>query len=156
MELAWSIMDKGNRDDFGLFMVTSWTIWSSRNNWMFRRRNCCPLLTYNRAVDLWHSYRPLQQHSLDQLVLGGNSSIQHWSPPDVPWYKMNVDAAVNYDKGLVGFGANIRNSKGVMAAATRRYHFLNNVQFVEALTIYEGLKIANLTVLYPLIIESDS
>lgn len=67
-ELAWSIMDKSNRDDFGLFMVTAWSIWSSRNNWMFGRGNCCLLLTYNRAVDLLHSYRSLQQHSLDEIL----------------------------------------------------------------------------------------
>lgn len=150
-------MYKNNRDDFGLFMVTAWSIWSSRNNWMFGRRKCCPFLIYHRAVDLLHSYRSLQQLSSDQPPMGQNSSVQHWSPPDDPWSKMNVDAAANYDGGLVGLGAIIRNSRGeVMAAATWRYHFPDDVEFVEAVAIYEGLKMAKLMGLYPLIIESDS
>lgn len=40
-----------------------------------------------------------------------------------------------------------------MAVATKRYHFLDDVEFIEPLTIYEVLKMAKLIGLYPLIIE---
>ena len=40
-----------------------------------------------------------------------------------------------------------------MAVATKRYHFLDDVEFVEPLTIYEVLKMTKLIGLYPLIIE---
>lgn len=42
-----------------------------------------------------------------------------------------------------------------MAVATKRYHFLDDVEFVEPLTVYEVLKMAKLIGLYPLIIESS-
>ncbi|KAJ4719007.1 Ribonuclease H-like domain containing protein [Melia azedarach] len=70
---------------------------------------------------------------------------------------MNVDGVVNLEQGLIGLGAVVRNEKGeVLATATWRHIFPNDVEFVEALTIYEGLKLALSVRLHPLLIESDS
>lgn len=70
---------------------------------------------------------------------------------------MKVDAAINYDGGLVSLRAIIRNTQeGVMAITTWRCHFSNDVEFVEALVIYECLKMAKLMGLYLLIIQLNS
>lgn len=67
-----------------------------------------------------------------------------------------MPALVNYNRGLVGLRAIIKNFQGgIMAVATKRYHFLDDVEFVEPLTVYEVLKMAKLIGLYPLIIESS-
>ncbi|KAJ4723487.1 PHD finger-like domain-containing protein 5B [Melia azedarach] len=51
----------------------------------------------------------------------------------------------------------VRNSKGeVILAATWRCSFSDNVEFSEALTIFEGLKMARVVGLHSLVIESDS
>lgn len=68
---------------------------------------------------------------------------------------MKVDAAVNYDGGLVSLRVIIRNTQGVMAITTWRCHFSNDVELVEVF-IYEGLKMIKLMGLYPLIIEPNS
>ena len=56
-----------------------------------------------------------------------------------------VIRAVNYDGGLVGLEVIIANAQGEVTIATIwRYHFPDDIEFVEVFTIYESLKIAKL------------
>ncbi|KAJ4711023.1 Ribonuclease H-like domain containing protein [Melia azedarach] len=70
---------------------------------------------------------------------------------------MNVDAAVNFADGWTGLGATVRNTRGeVILAATWRCSSPDDVEFSEALAIFEGLKMARAVGLHSLVIESDS
>lgn len=68
-----------------------------------------------------------------------------------------MDVVVNLEQWLIGLGTVVHNAKEeVMATATWRYIFLNNEESVEALAIFEGLRMARSVTLHPLFIELDS
>ncbi|KAJ4720548.1 Ribonuclease H-like domain containing protein, partial [Melia azedarach] len=117
--------------------------------------NLCPKRISDGAFEIIQYYKLAHfcpSSSVSQVII----SNLHWCPPKEPWYKLNVDAAVNLKGGLVELGAVVRNTKGeVMAAATWSHTFPEDVEFVEALAVYEGLKLARSVGLCPLVIESD-
>lgn len=73
------------------------------------------------------------------------------------WYRLNTDVAVEKERGFASLGCIIRNSEGVVMAATiSKKPCLGDPKIAEALAILKGLKMTANVVLAPLIIESDS
>ncbi|KAI9180800.1 hypothetical protein LWI28_008283 [Acer negundo] len=80
-----------------------------------------------------------------------------WSPPSHDLYKINCDAAIDSTGYLVGCGAVIRNSNGlVMTASSQQLvaTFLPHV--AEAYAILCGLQLAIDSGLFPVTVESDA
>lgn len=50
------------------------------------------------------SFRKLQYDKLWEAELCLSFLVGCWEPPPDGWFKLNVDAAVDSDRGLVGFG----------------------------------------------------
>ncbi|KAJ4717566.1 Ribonuclease H-like domain containing protein [Melia azedarach] len=91
------------------------------------------------------------------IDLSLHSAQEKWKPPMDPWYKLNVDAAIDKEGGIAGLGCIVRNSDGaVMASATIKKLVSGDVEQAEALAILEGVKIACDSGLQPLIVESDA
>lgn len=65
-----------------------------------------------------------------------------WSPPKRGYLKLNVDAATNSEKQILGLGALIRDKAGNIFAATIKLSKLNgDVVFVEAKAMEWGIQI---------------
>lgn len=80
-----------------------------------------------------------------------------WIPPDIHWYKLNVDAETDISNGITGLGAIKRNSNGdFMAASARKKSFLGDVEIADAEAILQCIKLATDSGFSPLIVESDS
>jgi len=60
-------------------------------------------------------------------------SNTHWVPPSNPWFKINTDAAIFKNLGLMGIGTVIRDHTGtVIAALSQHLHLLLGPLEVEA------------------------
>ena len=80
-----------------------------------------------------------------------------WHPPDPPWYKLNIDAAVDMEGNFPRLESIIKNYQGVvMTIATSKKPCLGDMEIAETYTILEGIKLAADVALSPLLIESDS
>ncbi|KAK9194697.1 hypothetical protein WN944_005404 [Citrus x changshan-huyou] len=63
-------------------------------------------------LSILDSFRKLQYDKLWEAELWLSFLVGCWEPPPDGWFKLNVDAAVDSDRGLVGFGAGVRNCHG--------------------------------------------
>ena len=80
-----------------------------------------------------------------------------WEPPQLGWFKLNTNVAVDVQNGKVSYGAGIRNHEGlVMLAETNFGNYCEDVAIAEAEAICFGIQLAKETGLFPLMIESDS
>ncbi|KAH9781470.1 hypothetical protein KPL71_008488 [Citrus sinensis] len=110
-----------------------------------------------RAANAVNSYRD------NVLQRGTNKSINPktpspgWQSPPLPWYKVNINAAVSSKEARAGIGMLIRNSQGeVMAASNCREISTDNIEFLEALAIQKGIQLAKDIGLVLAITESNS
>lgn len=87
-----------------------------------------------------------------------SSSTRYLAPSRFSFgISLNIDVAVEKERGFASLGCIIRNSEGVVMAATiSKKPCLGDPKIAEALAILKGLKMTANIVLAPLIIESDS
>ena len=80
-----------------------------------------------------------------------------WIPPDYPWYKINVDAAVFSNKKAVGIGVVVRYHEGsVLAALSKGIPLPLGPLAAEAKAIEEAAHFARDIGLQEVIFETDS
>ncbi|KAL5776794.1 hypothetical protein ACOSP7_009720 [Xanthoceras sorbifolium] len=80
-----------------------------------------------------------------------------WQAPSPNWFKINLDAALDFKHKRVGFGIVIRDCHGqVVAALAQRYPLLVSVEVAEAMAIFRGLQFATEMGIGPLVMESDA
>ncbi|KAK2650926.1 hypothetical protein Ddye_018415 [Dipteronia dyeriana] len=66
-----------------------------------------------------------------------------WQPPCIGRYKLNTDAAIDYDGKIMGFGAVIRDSVWmVIATSSQRIEATYPPHVAEAIAMYRGLLLA--------------
>ncbi|KAK0583850.1 hypothetical protein LWI29_003986 [Acer saccharum] len=83
--------------------------------------------------------------------------IKNWIPPNSGTYKVNVDAALDLERGKFGAGIVIRDHSGrILKAAALVVEGRVSIDIAEAKAVYEGLMLAKQSGLLPLSIESDS
>ncbi|KAH9666470.1 putative reverse transcriptase/RNA-dependent DNA polymerase [Citrus sinensis] len=82
---------------------------------------------------------------------------QTWNPPQDGFVKVNIDAAINFEKNLVGLGVVIRDDSGrVTAAAIKISKFHEDVSYAEAEAMEWGMLVAREAKVKAVIVESDS
>ncbi|KAL5776472.1 hypothetical protein ACOSP7_009398 [Xanthoceras sorbifolium] len=80
-----------------------------------------------------------------------------WQAPSPSWFKINSDAAMDFDLKRVGFGIVIRDCHGqVWRFLTQRYPFLVLVEVAEAVAIFLDLQFATEIGIGQLGIESNA
>ena len=87
---------------------------------------------------------------------GVSQKILVWSPPEISWYKVNVDASWCSMMRIGHVATVIRDSNGRFIAARKQSVTASGVHEVEAKALLEGCKLANSLELEKVIIESDS
>ncbi|KAK9199987.1 hypothetical protein WN944_015181 [Citrus x changshan-huyou] len=145
------------KDEFEEWVVLCWSIWLARNHLIFCHTISEPHAIVARAANTVNSYRD------NVLQRGTNKSINPktpspgWQSPPLPWYKVNINAAVSSKEARAGIGMLIRNSQGeVMAASNCREISTDNIEFLEALAIQKGIQLAKDIGLVLAITESNS
>ena len=80
-----------------------------------------------------------------------------WEPPQLGWFKLNTNVAMDIQNGKVSYGVVIRNHEVlVMLAGTDFGNYSEDVAITKAEAIRFGILLAKETGLSPLMIESDS
>ncbi|KAL9450376.1 hypothetical protein AB3S75_012168 [Citrus x aurantiifolia] len=145
------------RADTEMLVAICWGIWSARNQFIFKLKKEDPQIVLAKAEAILKAYKrthvPAPIH-MDQQIC---KAQQNWSPPPAGYFKLNVDAATNRDKQILGLGVVIRNAEGiVVAAAINCSQFCGDVAFAEAEAMEFGLQVAGNAKLSSLIVETDS
>lgn len=63
-----------------------------------------------------NSYTAAQGSPMQELPVPPTEMDVGWIPPDIHWYKLNVDAETDISNGITGFGAIKRNSYQTVVA----------------------------------------
>lgn len=91
-----------------------------------------------------------------QFVHSSSRQPSGWAKPDTGWRKLNTDASINKD-GRTGLGAVIRDENGkVMASRIELREGSMEVATAEALSCFEGVKLAMSIGIGNLVIETDN
>ncbi|TXG55030.1 hypothetical protein EZV62_020286 [Acer yangbiense] len=78
-------------------------------------------------------------------------------PPESENFKLNVDAAIDKDRGRVGIGLIIRDCNGeVLASCAQRIDDFCTPMVAEAVAILRGLMFAREVGIWPQVVESDA
>lgn len=100
-----------------LIFALCWSIWHSRNLFIFKSKKEDSQLSVAGAEAIVQSYKRIQMPMLQVILNQNAASHKHWKCPPVGWFKVNVDAVIMIDQQRVGLGIVIINSKGKLIAA---------------------------------------
>ncbi|KAH9695348.1 putative reverse transcriptase/RNA-dependent DNA polymerase [Citrus sinensis] len=157
MAVLVEIQRKKGKKELELIVVLCWTIWYSRNLFIFENKREDSQLSIARAEANLDSFRRIKKPSSKILEKQQRNRKQVWNPPPCGWFKINVDAAVNVKDQIAGLGVIIRNSNGeVVAAAVQQSCFQLSSTHMEAEAVILGIKSAQRAGFSPMIIETDS
>ncbi|KAH9759717.1 putative reverse transcriptase/RNA-dependent DNA polymerase [Citrus sinensis] len=146
-----------SRKDMELIIATCWSIWSSRNLFIFKGKEEDAQISVGRAAAVVESYRRIKIPATQTVSQNQSNNQQTWLPPPNGWYKVNVDAAIRPSNQTAGLGVVIRDSRAkVVAAAVQNTIYKGDVECMEAEAINFGIQVAQSTNFLPMIIESDS
>ena len=113
------------------------------------------LLTISRAEAVVEAYRRVKQLKLEPEAKSFSKNQQVWRPPPDNTFKVNVDAAVNFDRQKAGLGVVIRDScNKVKVAAVKSTLFTGDVKTAEAEAVEWGLVVAKSAALQCIMVES--
>jgi len=96
-----------------MVLVTSWTIWYSRNKNVFEN-------VRHSAEQIWSSAKTIRWEFKEATALwlqNQNNEAARWEVPPSGWTKINVDGATSNDGRPSSIGVIIRDSKGETVAA---------------------------------------
>ena len=157
LSLLQGLNGKRRKSEMELIVAVCWSIWHSRNLFLFKNKKEDPQLSVAAAEAMVQSYSRIQMPQMQGNSQQSTANQKQWKHPPEGWFKVNVDAAVRVEQQRIGMGIVIRNSRGkVIAAAIKPSKFIGKVDFAEAEAIRFGLEIAENVRCFPLIVESDS
>ena len=134
-----------------------WALWTNRNNLVWRNNRWSPRHLLDTAS---RSMIQRQKTLLPQGTLNIERHAAHatrWEKPRPGWLKINVDAAVFWDRGLTGIGWVVRDSSGAsIAARSNPLQMQLRPHEAEAMGAREALSWIKSSVHSPLVLEMDA
>ena len=100
-----------------LVVTIAWSAWFNRNNTHLGEARQNPQEILRRVRSLLHDFQlaHLRPTQLKEAMDG------RWVPLVFPWYKVNVDAAVFSQLGMIGVGVIIRDHLGSVVVALSKH-----------------------------------
>ena len=143
LSLLLALADRQSKTEMELIVVLCWSIWHSRNLFIFKSRKEDSQLSVAGAEAIVQFYKRIQMPQMQAISDQSSASQKHWKCPPAGWFKMNVDAAIKINQQRVGLGIVIRNSEGkLIAAALKPKKWLDKVDYAEAEATKYGLEVA--------------
>ncbi|XP_042947096.1 uncharacterized protein LOC122280136 [Carya illinoinensis] len=106
---------KLKQEELELAATVIHSIWLRRNEMVFNGNFQSPNAVIAKAQADYSVYREVQEGVPGAATrIHISDSKQVWNPPVWPWYKANFDAGFNRDKGRMGIGVVVRDSKGAL------------------------------------------
>ncbi|KAH9658155.1 hypothetical protein KPL70_023379 [Citrus sinensis] len=129
------------RDDLELLVTIFWVKWNARNQLIFKGKRETPQIMVAKAEAMIAAYKKV--HSPAEACSETEQRVppQTWNPPQDGFVKVNIDAAISFEKNIVGLGAVIKDVlRHVTAAAIKVSKFHEDVSYAEAEAIEWGIK----------------
>ncbi|KAH9754527.1 hypothetical protein KPL71_015467 [Citrus sinensis] len=156
LEIMVEMAKKLTKSDIEVMVAICWTIWYGKNKFLFEGKKMEPLLTISRVEAVVEAYRRVKQLKLELKATSSSKNQQVWSPPPDNTFKVNVDAAVNFERQKAGLGVVIRDScNKVKVAAVKTTLFTGDVKTAEAEAVEWGLVVAKSAAFQCIMVESD-
>ena len=154
LQLFQELMIRLTTDEFELFLVQSWLIWSQRNTVVHGGKMKDPRWLNKRAWDYLNEFQQSQDQLNPQLQ---RSTTNTWVAPTDPVYKLNFDAAIFKELNCSGVGVIIRNANGeVMAAMSAKGPPVEDSEVAETLACRKAMEFAIDAGFSELLIEGDN
>ncbi|XP_074327489.1 uncharacterized protein LOC141665402 [Apium graveolens] len=93
-----------------LLGMICWSLWNSRNNWVWEKANGSAFGVKASTLNLLQDWRASQVKE-SKISNQRISGTRIWTKPELGWFKMNVDVAVFQD-GNTGVGNVLRDMHG--------------------------------------------
>ena len=154
--MFWKLREDAKDIDWSAFATIAWCIWNNRNLYKHEGR-CKPAKVLAReAIRYAEEYR----HGNSQTIQTPGQRPRlgsQWRPPELGWYKINVDATIFKEEGSFGVGVVIRNEDGcLMGAMSKKLPFPLGPMEAEARAAEEGILLARDLGLSKVIVEGDA
>ena len=152
-DLAIEILHQGTQRDLEKFFGVAWRIWYNRNHVLYEANGTSEAHIWGVAICMIEDFKKANgldfKHKMDKK--------DHWEPPPVGFYIINVDGAIPLANGHSGIGIIVRDSDcrffAAMSMPLQGRYF---VEETEAIAIEQGCVLAKKLGLERVIIESDS
>lgn len=111
----------------------------------------------NRFVDEFTKAELLKLGRINSRGLSRGKAPSRWIPPPTGWIKINCDAALDLHSGSAGLGIIIRDEVGrVIECAAIKKPAIQSIPTLEAMAIYEGLRMSKNLGAINILVESDA
>lgn len=152
LDLLWLVMDAKPAHDLEAFATTAWFLWNNRNS-VRHGGQCKPAFKIlEDSKQFLEEFRGVSELPLPRQP----RPLKSWSPPQIGWYKVNIDGAVFKDIGHCGIGVVVQNDKGlIMGALCKNFPYPLGALEVEAKAAEVGVIFAWELGLREIILEGD-
>jgi hypothetical protein len=110
------LFNRLNDDLLSLTIAVFRSIWLRKNKMIFEEQFSSPMMVFKEACMFFEVFNMREQLIRAPLVETLNRSI-FWKSLDVGFLKVNWDAFLNLNAGIVGLGCVIRNEEGLVVGA---------------------------------------
>ncbi|KAK1584355.1 hypothetical protein Q3G72_032252 [Acer saccharum] len=145
----------GNLETITKFITIAWLVWNNRNQTLFGAKAKSWGESWKKVALFLSDMKTNDAQA--KATTNSPCEIKNWIPPNSGTFKVNVDAALDLERGKFEAGIVIRDHTGrILKVAALVFEGRVSVDIAEAKAIYEGLMLAKQSGLLPLSIESDS
>lgn len=145
-----------SKEHIPLFVLTCWSIWNSRNDFVWEGIVRTPATTSYLARKLLVESRTVRGLRIQHQQRMSSPSPNCWVPPSPGEFKMNIDGAVFKEVPSIGVGAVIRDENGeVLAAMSSKIPGTHEPFMVEAIAVLHALKVLKTLFIYQVVVETD-
>lgn len=106
--------------EFGLFVLSCWSIWYCRNKLVHDQQLFTPLDTYHYVVQHWNFLKSNMFKPVGRSVTNSETVHGPWKKPPMGQTKLNFDAVVLKHGGLGGIAVVARDHTGLILAWRRK------------------------------------
>jgi ribonuclease HI len=144
-------------EEVELFAIIARRIWQRRNEFMHGGEFRHPTQMVREATNTMEEFKRANQSGGNQTEAPEHRGEENWKPPPENTLKINWDAAVDLQKGIIGLGIIVRDGKGDFVVAETKFMRMHAEPVVaEILAATQALNLCNEKGYQRVIMEGDA
>ncbi|KAK7821619.1 hypothetical protein CFP56_037561 [Quercus suber] len=105
-DLAIKILHQGTQRDLEKFFRVAWRMWYNRNQVLYEANGTSEAHIWGGAICMIKDFKEANGLKIKHIM----DKKDHWEPPPVGFYTINVDGAIPLANGHSGIGVIVRDS----------------------------------------------